>query len=94
MRKLGEMIILIAEKSASDAFFGATKLNKILFLIDFNAFALWGRSSSGTIYQHLQFGPVPSDCRVVCVGDCLMVGSIDIVDKRLGSFIQKRVVPR
>lgn len=59
--KLGEMILYIASKSQDDKAFGATKLNKILFTIDFNAFGAFGQSVSGATYIHRSRGPVPKE---------------------------------
>lgn len=39
--------------------FGATKLNKLLFLSDFRAYAMLGESITGAEYQHLPQGPAP-----------------------------------
>lgn len=58
--KLSEMILYIADKSADDPAFGATKLNKLLFTIDFYAYGIFGESISGERYVHRQFGPVPA----------------------------------
>ncbi len=58
--KLAELILYIADKSQDDPAFGATKLNKILFLIDFNAYGAWGKSVSSAKYEHQNYGPVPS----------------------------------
>ncbi|HZQ34888.1 MAG TPA: hypothetical protein VFD32_03070 [Dehalococcoidia bacterium] len=46
-RKLGELILYVAEKSSDDPRFGATKLNNILFFSDFLAFGQLGRSITG-----------------------------------------------
>lgn len=57
--KLGELILYISQKSAIDPKFGATKLNKLLYLSDFLAFGMWGEPITGVEYQHLQKGPAP-----------------------------------
>ncbi|MBE9465492.1 type II toxin-antitoxin system antitoxin SocA domain-containing protein [Dyadobacter subterraneus] len=36
-----------------------TKLNKLLFYTDFNAYQVYGYSMSGLSYQAIQYGPVP-----------------------------------
>jgi hypothetical protein len=57
--KLRELVIYVAERSAGDSRFGMTKLNKILFFSDFEAYLRTGRSITGAAYQHLDEGPAP-----------------------------------
>lgn len=57
--KLRELIIYISSMCYKDPGFGKTKLNKILFNIDFDAYRKWGKPISGQQYIALQFGPVP-----------------------------------
>lgn len=58
-KKMKELILYISEKCADDRFFGATKLNKILFLSDFWAYAEFGRPITGMEYMKLRHGPAP-----------------------------------
>ena len=57
--KLGELILYVSQKCATDPKFGAIKLNKILYLSDFMAFGNWGEPITGVEYQHLRNGPAP-----------------------------------
>lgn len=57
--KLRELILYLALKSEGDESFGAIKLNKLLFYIDFMAFRDLGHSVTGEEYQHLELGPAP-----------------------------------
>ena len=57
--KFEELILLIALECEDHSFFGATKLNKILFFCDFTAFAELGNSITGAEYVALEHGPVP-----------------------------------
>jgi len=57
--KLKELMLYIADKSAADPLFGALKLNKILFLIDFTAYGIWGKPITEATYVHQKLGPVP-----------------------------------
>ncbi len=52
--KLRELIIHVATLSGMDEPFGATKLNKILFNADFEAYRQWGKSISGQEYFALE----------------------------------------
>jgi Protein of unknown function (DUF4065) len=58
-QKFRELILFLAEKSEGDVPFGATKLNKLLFYIDFRAYAAQGKSVTGQKYQKLENGPAP-----------------------------------
>lgn len=54
-----ELVLYISQKCANDPTFGAVKLNKILFLSDFLAFAHYGEPITGFEYQKLEQGPAP-----------------------------------
>jgi uncharacterized phage-associated protein len=58
-RKFKELILYVCGKSACDPNFGATKLNKILFLADFWAYANFGNPITGVEYMRLPHGPAP-----------------------------------
>lgn len=57
--KLGELILYISQRSAFDEYFGATKLNKILYFSDFLAYRNWDKPITGAEYFHLPQGPAP-----------------------------------
>ncbi len=57
--KFKELVLLISRECEGHTYFGATKLNKILFFCDFRAFAELGRSITGAEYVALEHGPVP-----------------------------------
>jgi len=57
--KLQELMLYIAQKSQDDPAFGALKLNKILFFIDFEAYGAWGHPVSYATYVHRRLGPAP-----------------------------------
>ena len=56
---LGELMLYIAQQSEDDAFFGAVKLNKILWYSDFEAFGHLGEPITGSEYQPISLGPAP-----------------------------------
>ncbi len=58
-RKFKELLVYLAQRSADDPLYGATKLNKLLFYCDFLAFGQFGRSVTGARYQKLRHGPAP-----------------------------------
>lgn len=57
--KMKNLILYIAQKSQSDAFFGVTKLNKLLFFCDFFAFMKLGNAVTWYRYLVMPHGPVP-----------------------------------
>jgi hypothetical protein len=60
-KRLEELIVYVALKSEGSRYFGRTKLVKLLFFSDFEAFRRLGRSITGATYRKLDFGPVPSE---------------------------------
>lgn len=57
--KFGELIVHLASECHSDPYFGATKLNKLLFFADFLAYKRTGHPITGAEYQALEYGPAP-----------------------------------
>lgn len=57
--KMEQLLLYVAEESSGDPKFGKTKLNKILFYIDFLAYGILGRPVTGAEYQRRPYGPVP-----------------------------------
>jgi hypothetical protein len=60
-KKMRELLLLVAERSVDDPNFGKTKLNKILYYIDFEAYGRFGRAVTGAEYQRRPYGPVPRE---------------------------------
>ncbi|MCX6557705.1 MAG: DUF4065 domain-containing protein [Candidatus Aminicenantes bacterium] len=58
-QKFKELILYISKQCERDDKFGATKLNKLLFYCDFEAYRQWGKSITGKEYQKLAEGPAP-----------------------------------
>jgi hypothetical protein len=91
--RLRELMLHIAELSHGDPRFGLTKLNKILFYCDFMAFGKFGKSITGTSYEKLQFGPVPSNVesvrRQMRQDDDIYLDSVGY-----GTFATTRIVAR
>lgn len=69
-QKLGELILYISQKCATDPTFGATKLNKILCYSDFVFYAYHDRGITNVEYQKLPRGPAPR--RLIPVRDELV----------------------
>jgi hypothetical protein len=57
--KLKELILYVSAKSETDPKYGYTKLNKLLFYIDFSAFREFGEAVTGARYHAIEHGPAP-----------------------------------
>lgn len=90
--KLKELILYVAEVCKNDSSFGATKLNKILFVIDFYAYSVLGHSITEATYFHLPKGPAPK--QLLGVQDELICEERAIMEERpFYGRTQKRLVP-
>ena len=88
--KLKELVLYIATKSANDARFGMTRLQKTLFFSDFLAYQDHGKAITGTTYKKLPFGPFATVLPTL-LEDMETQGDIQIVrDQKMG-YIQQRV---
>src|SRR5262245_13351124 len=56
-QKFKELILYLADQSREDPGFAQTKLNKLLFFCDFEAYRRRGRAITGATYQKLEWGP-------------------------------------
>ena len=59
LEKLRELLLYLALKGESDPHFGAVKLNKLLFAVDFSAYLAWHAPITEAEYIALELGPVP-----------------------------------
>ena len=91
--KLAELIVYISNQCKDANTFGSTVLNKILYEADFRHYAKYGRSITRDMYQHLSFGPGPSQL-VPVRNELLENGDIDMVEEDYFGKPQKRVVPQ
>ena len=85
--KFRELVLYIAQQCESHPFFGATKLNKLLFFSDFIAYEELGQPITGAEYMALEHGPGPR--RLVPIREDMLIDG-DITIERLGS--QQRVI--
>lgn len=87
-RKFRELLIYVTDKCEQHKFFGAVKLNKVLFYSDFLAYQLLGKPITGAKYLALERGPGPK--ALVPVRD-RMIRDGDLAPDNRGS--QKRLIP-
>lgn len=57
--KFDNLVLYVCKKSESDLKLGRTKLNKLLYYIDFGYYRKTGESVSGEPYMAIDNGPVP-----------------------------------
>ncbi len=88
--KLKELIVYLAKRSADDAFFGATKLNKLLFFSDFLAYGQLGAPITGATYQRLKWGPAPRQLLPI---QRAMQREGSVVVKRESAFTPDKTMP-
>lgn len=90
--KFRSLILYIAQKSVEDRWFGAVKLNKILYYCDFTAFLMLRRSITGATYQRLPEGPAPRELLAERQA-MLDEGLLTMETVRVISYVQHRLVP-
>lgn len=90
--RLRELILYIAGRCERQENFGAMKLNKILFISDLTAYLRYRESISGSQYQKLLQGPVPTHLFAVRKG-MTTNGDIEIRKEKIPQGMQSRVIP-
>jgi uncharacterized phage-associated protein len=63
LAKLQELVLFIAEQTKDDPDFGRTKLAKVLYYSDFEAYRQHGESLTGATYERREHGPFPRQLR-------------------------------
>jgi len=91
MKKLKELILFVSDLCKDDSEYGATKLNKILFLVDFFAYSAYGKSITGATYFHLANGPAPKEM-LRAQNALIAEGRADINERPYFGRTQKRLV--
>ncbi len=59
--KFKELVLLLAERSKSDTRMSRVKLNKLLYLADFDSYRLLGHSITGATYIKGEHGPMAAE---------------------------------
>src|ERR1700677_2825411 len=91
MQRFRELIIYVSKNSEDDPYFGAIKLNKILYYSDFRAFERFGIPLTGAVYFRLRNGPAPKV--MIPVRNALIKeGAIRVDVVRLGEYDQYRTI--
>lgn len=89
--KFRELILYVARKCTRDEGFGKTKLNKVLWWSDFQAFARLGEPITGAKYMKLPWGPAPTPLLPV-LKDLQDEGAVEVRQRAIhGGRTQERV---
>ena len=90
-QRFRELIIYVSKASEQDKFFGAVKLNKILYYSDFRAFERFGAPLTGVTYFKLPQGPAPKPL-LLFRNALVEEGAIRIDRVPIGSLMQDRTI--
>lgn len=90
--RVRQLILFVGERCQTDPNFGMTKLVKILFRADFESFARYGTSITGTRYKKYPYGPV-SEVALDLKDEMLQQGDIEIVKEGYSPYLRNRVRP-
>lgn len=91
-QKFRNLMLYLAHLSRDDPYFGAVKLNKLLYYCDFIAFSRLGRPITGAHYQKLSEGPAPR--QLLHERDALIEsGRAKLELRPYFAHVQQRLVP-
>ena len=90
-QRFRELIVYVSKKCENDRFFGAVKLNKILFHSDFRAVERFGWPLTGVTYFRLPQGPAPKPL-LIYRSHLVEEGAIRIDRVPIGNLMQDRTI--
>ncbi|WP_158531560.1 Panacea domain-containing protein [Hyphomonas sp. GM-8P] len=79
-QRFRELVLYICKKCENQEYFGATKLNKILYYSDFAAYQRLELPITGAAYRKLKFGPAPE--AMVPIRDEMIENGLVRIDER------------
>lgn len=91
--KFTELLLHVADRLQDDRFGGATKLNKVLFFIEFTHLRRHHRAVSGCEFQRLAYGPAPRQLLPVR-GRLVDSGAAELRTEDFLGRPQHRLVPK
>ena len=90
--KFIELCLYIAKKSAGDERFGATKLDKIFYFCDFEAYRELGKPITGADYKHQERGALPN--QYIPIHNEIVGQDVEIVEVNYHGNKQKRTIAK
>ena len=91
--KFKELILHIAARSFEDQYFGATKLNKLLYFADFLSYEERGLPITGASYQRLNQGPAPKEI-LQAIRELEAENKAEQFERRVYGKKQRRLIPK
>ena len=89
-RRFKDVMLYAAERLADDPTFGETKLNKILYFADFEAFRFLGQPITGAEYQKNKYGPTARRYPIMR-DELLRRGAIEVERRLVVDHVQDTV---
>jgi hypothetical protein len=90
--RLRELILYISDKCFDDLTFGLSKLNKILYVADFESYVRFGQPITGVEYIRLPQGPAPRRIKETLM-EMEAQGLIVLRKRSIYDHKQSRVIP-
>jgi len=89
--RLRQIVLYVAQRCERAEYFGAIKLNKIIWKADFDAFAERGVPVTGREYRRQKLGPTLREMRPLQT-EMLKDGTIRIDRRNVGEYIEQRTI--
>jgi hypothetical protein len=87
-----ELVLYISDECIDDPTYSETKLYKILFYSEFEAYGRYGAPITGRPYRKLQFGPAPAGFRRI-QEEMLQDRLIRVIKRRVYDHAMQRILP-
>ena len=91
-QKLKELIIYVSQECSEPRLFGMTKLNKILFAIDFDSYDKLGQPVTGAEYRKGEHGPYSAPLKPLL--EKMDGKELTIKTEKVHGKVQQRPVPK
>ena len=90
--KYQSLVLYLVQRFKKDPYFGAVKLNKLLYFCDTTAFSRWQEPITGATYVNLREGPVVDNWKRERA-KMVDAGVVDLKSAAFLDYIQHRLVP-
>lgn len=89
--RFDDLVLYIAHRTKDDRYFGRTKLAKVLFYADFDAYRDTGQSITGATYVRMPFGPFPRELEDA--ERRLVARNQAVLDYHVPRGVDKKIIP-
>lgn len=89
--KFKELVLYLSERSEADPNFGETKLNKLLYFVDFVSYRELGKAVTGAKYQRLRWGPAATALLPIQT-ELETEGALVVRSGLRGAYMQKKPI--